>query len=132
MAKKHCQQVGRKDLLLLDRGYPAIWLFLFILSKKAQFCARVSVSQWNSVKGFLKSGKKEDIVELEINRLTKKKCSELKLSFSTLKVRLLRIDIGKEEPEVLITSLIDTKSYPYELFKELYFKRCQLRSIINV
>jgi len=39
------------------------------------------------------------------------------------KTQAIRIDLGSEEPEVLITSLMDTATYPHALFKELYHDR---------
>ena len=42
-AARHFQKLMPDDLLvLLDRGYPAYWLFNLILSLKAHFCVRVS------------------------------------------------------------------------------------------
>ena len=48
-AARHFALIGSGDLVLLDRGYPAFWLFVLILSRDAQFCARVSVGVWNVV-----------------------------------------------------------------------------------
>lgn len=42
LAAQHLLNVRSGDLILLDRGYPAWWLFSLILSKNAQFCARIS------------------------------------------------------------------------------------------
>jgi len=50
-------------------------------------------------------------------------CAQLGLPATPLKLRLIRIDLGTKEPEVLITSLMDTAAYPHALFKELYHDR---------
>lgn len=39
------------DLLLLDRGYPAYWIFNLILSRGGNFCAGIS-TQWKIVQRF--------------------------------------------------------------------------------
>jgi hypothetical protein len=38
-------------------------------------------------------------------------------------VRLVRVELPNGEPEILITSLLDTKKYPSKIFKSLYFQR---------
>lgn len=124
LAIAHCNHIGRGDLILLDRGYPSFWLFSLILQKQAQFCARVYAGTWTVVKRFLASGLQEQIVELVASPPSKEKCSELNLPTTPLKVRLIRIPLeDTEEAEVLITSLVDSSEYPYELFKELYCSR---------
>ncbi|MCP5117625.1 MAG: hypothetical protein GY953_42925, partial [bacterium] len=40
VAAKHLAHVKKGDLLLMDRGYPAFWLFAAILKRKADFCVR--------------------------------------------------------------------------------------------
>lgn len=42
---------------------------------------------------------------------------------ATMKVRLIRIDLPSGEIEILMTSLLDSKKYPTNIFKELYFIR---------
>lgn len=39
---KHMLKLMPNDLLLLDRGYPAYWIFNLIISQGANFCARIS------------------------------------------------------------------------------------------
>ena len=64
LAERHLKHIGKGDLLLLDRGYPAFWLFAAILDKEAHFCARLTVSEWKVAQKFVASGKKEQIVLL--------------------------------------------------------------------
>ena len=45
------------------------------------------------------------------------------LEISSLKLRLIRVELDTGETEVLITSLIDKKALPCELFRELYHLR---------
>ena len=47
---------------------------------------------------------------------------------STLKIRLLRITLNGGGIEVLATSLLDSKHYGNEVFKELYFKRWKIET----
>lgn len=123
LASKHFNHLQPKDLILLDRGYPAYWLFLLILSAKANFCARVSIKKWKIVRKFYKSGKKEKIIALYPPPTSKVKCKVLELEPVPLHLRLIRIELDTGETEILITSLLDETVYPYEIFSELYHDR---------
>ena len=124
LAAEHIEHISPADLVLFDRGYAAFWLFQLILRKKANFCARLPTDVWTKVVGdFLETDLKEQIIDLEPSFEAKKACEELGLPTTPIKVRLLRIDFDNDEFEVLITSLLDTKCFPYKLFKDLYHKR---------
>ena len=64
LAAQHLLNVMPNDLILLDRGYPAWWLFNSILSMNANFCARVSCTKWKAVRKFFRSGLSEKIIDL--------------------------------------------------------------------
>ena len=119
----HFEKIGPGDLALLDRGYPAFWLFALISSKDADFCARVPVGVWGVVDEFVASGHQEQIVDLSPCAPAIKKCQTRNLPTAPIKVRLLRIELDSGEVEVLLTSLLDTAHYPYSDFKALYHQR---------
>jgi len=109
------------DLLLLDRGYPAWWLFALILSMEAQFCARIS-NKWKIVRSFLTSGEKQRIILLTIPNTSVKQANDLGLDRKPLKLRLVRLG-SEDNPVVLITSLTDTVKYPHMQLSDLYHLR---------
>ena len=123
LAAKHLVHVQPDDLLLLDRGYPAFWLFGAILKQKAQFCARITVSKWTAVQKFVDSGKKEQYIYLHPWPAAKKQCEERNLLTDPIRVRLIRVELSSGEVEVLITSLLDGTRFPVSLFQELYHQR---------
>ena len=125
LAADHFRHLGKEDLLLLDRGYPAFWIFNGILDKGANLCARISSQFAPKIRAnFLQSGKQEDIVTITPSPATISKCRKRNLSAQPLHLRIIRIEIdGAEEPEVLLTSLLDTERFPYECFAELYHER---------
>jgi len=123
LAAEHLVHLRENDLVLLDRGYPAFWLFSAIRDTDAHFCSRMCLQEWNVVKQFLLSGLREQIVEIEPAYSAKKACDERGLSQTPIPVRLLRIELSDGQIEVLATSLLDQARYPYELFKELYIQR---------
>ena len=123
LAAQHFLKLLAGDLVLLDRGYPAYWLFNLILSLHANFCARISYKRWKIVKKFFNSGKQETIISLPVFPTSINMCREMGLELKPLKLRLIRINLPTGEVEILITSLIDKELYPYDIFAELYHER---------
>jgi len=122
LAAQHLLNVMPNDLILLDRGYPAWWLFNLILSMQANFCARVSCTKWKVVRKFFRSGLSEKVVTVPVHSTSVAQCRQMGLDTTPLKLRLIRIE-NDGKVAVLITSLIDTQKYPIELFSDLYHKR---------
>lgn len=110
------------DLLLLDRGYPAYWVFNLIMSQGGNFCARIS-TQWKIVRDFIESGVQETIIDLQPSFISKKECIKMGLDILPLRLRLVRVELESGQIEVLITSLTDMNKYRVEIFKDLYSKR---------
>jgi len=110
------------SLVLLDRGYPAFWLFKLILSERAHFCARVS-REWKIIRQFINSGKKEQIIQLKAIYSSIGHCRGIGLDSKPMILRLIRVELDSGEIEVLITSLTDKQTYSLEVFAELYHLR---------
>ena len=121
MAANHFLSLMPNDLMLMDRGYPAWWLFALILSINAHFCARIS-KKWKIVRSFLASGQHQCIRSLPIPSSSVKIARQMGLDLNPLKLRLIRID-NADKPIVLITSLTDQGQYPYPIFSDLYHQR---------
>jgi hypothetical protein len=123
LAAEHFAHLRLNDLVLLDRGYPAFWLFALILKQGAHFCARMKAGSWNIVKDFVASGLDEQIVVLQPNYIAQQECKKRKLSAKRMLIRLIRVELEDGEIEVLATSLLDHQTYPVSIFKELYHLR---------
>jgi hypothetical protein len=123
LAAAHFAYLCPDDLVLLDRGYPAFWLFALILGKNAQFCARMKLSGWTVVERFVASGLSEQIVSLQPAYAARKECHDRNLPVKPLAIRLVRVELEDGNVEVLATSLLDNQAYPVSLFKELYHRR---------
>lgn len=123
LAAFHFLKLLPQDLILMDRGYPAYWLFQLVLSMGANFCARISYKRWSVAKKFYLSGKKEQIVKIKSTPESIRKCFEMGLDKTPIKVRMLRIELDSGETEILVTSLMDMKKYSYDHFAELYHLR---------
>lgn len=123
-ACRHFKHLKSNDLLLLDRGYPAFWLFQLIIKSGAQFCARLQIDLWTKVKAqLLESPKNELLLKLEPSQISAQKCKELGLSLEPITLRFIKIKLDNGEYEILATTLTDCEKYSYDVFKELYFKR---------
>ena len=123
LAAKHFQHLDERDLVLLDRGYPAFWLFKLILFHKAHFCARISCKKWKTIRRFIRSGHNEQVIMLDIPATSIAACRKLQLDTLPIRLRLVRVELDSGETEVLVTSLTDTEKYPHHLFAELYHDR---------
>jgi len=123
VAANHFEHLTNQDLVLLDRGYPAFWLFKLILFYNAHFCSRISIKKWKIVREFISSGKQDQIVSIEPPTTSIVACQEYGLDLCPMKLRLIRVELDSGEPEVLITSLLDSETYPTDLFAELYHDR---------
>ena len=123
MAAKHFENLTSQDLVLLDRGYPAFWLLKLILSYNAHFCSRISIKKWKIIREFISSGKQDQIVSINAPATSISACQKYGLEQSPIKLRLIRVELNSGEPEVLITSLLDSEKYPTYLFADLYHDR---------
>ena len=123
LAAEYLLYSRQDDLFLYDRGYPAFWLFAFHAQEQRHYCARVRHDFHSEVKAFVADGAKERIVVLTPNTASVRQCREGHLPADPLRVRLIRVELESGEVEVLITSLLDTKAYPYRAFAKLYALR---------
>lgn len=123
LAARHITKLLPNDLLLLDRGHPAFWLFKLIFLWDGNFCARVPYNTWKITRKFYNSGEKDTIVKLECSCASAKKCHEEGLDKKPMRVRLVRVELENGETEVLITSLTDRKTFDAGMFEDLYHLR---------
>ena len=120
---KHLNAMKPGDLLLLDAGYPAFWVFAELMARKIDWCARASLQTWTVISDFVASGNGQSIVTLTPHSTARKDCQDRGLSTTPIKVRLVRVVLQDGSIEVLITSLLDTEVYLHEEFQELYHLR---------
>jgi hypothetical protein len=122
MALRHLTKTQAGDLVVYDRGYPAVWFYKYHRLKNVDFCMRI-VKGSNVVKAFLESGKYSDIVDFPCLEKSLRRCRKDKISTESLQLRLVRVDLPSGEPEILVSSLTDIQAYPTALFADLYFQR---------
>lgn len=54
-------QLSVNDLLIMDRGFPAIWLFTLLQQRGLPFLARMDGNQWPVVETFLQTDQVETV-----------------------------------------------------------------------
>ncbi len=117
------------DLLVLDRGYPAWWLFALFAQRGVAFCARLDSCGYAKVKQFSRSGAAEQIIKVPLQgtALAKsRKAGGQAEPGTVLRLRLVRMVLSTGCSEVLITSLLDTVAYPAAEFGALYHARWRI------
>jgi hypothetical protein len=117
---KHLPKVERRDILLLDRGYPGTALFPGLQSKGIHFIVRMR-EHWLPVKEFRESHKRDTIVTTTV---PDKYFESYKQQFPSMKkeikCRLVKIALENGQDEILATSLLDTAKYKLPEIGELY------------
>lgn len=122
-AIEHLKHVACNALMIYDRGYPALWLMQAHLERTIDFCMRCPWNLYNETRDFYLGHQREAIVTLTAKGDSRKKCHDNGVSDHPLKVRLVRVDLPKGEKEILITSVLDSKTIGAKGFKELYHAR---------
>lgn len=130
LAIDHLKKCSKNDLVIFDRGYPGFPLIYEYNKKKVDFVIRAKISFNNLTQSFFESGENSRIVEI----MSAKKKSFSGLSYSRkskVKVRLIRVELGEGNIEILITSLLDETIYEHAIFKDLYFKRWKVETFYD-
>ncbi len=121
LAIMQLDHVKEKDLVVLDRGYGARWLFYLIQQKKADYIVRIQHNFGQDIDSFWEENDTERIIDvLELPKKSKKRLRELGLDFKPFKFRLVKIILSTGETEVLATSLLDSEKFDSKFLKETY------------
>ena len=120
--------VAALDWLVVDRGFPAVWLFAYLTPLGRSFLARIDGAHWPEVQAFLRSGRHEAVFE---RRITPNSCRQartlgLKLTGKTLACRWVRVVLPNGRIAVLATSLLDSSAFPATELASLYHARWRI------
>ena len=113
------------DLLIMDRGFPAIGLCVVLLQRGLPFLARIDGAQWPEVEALARSGPAELIVQRPVTAQARKqaRAAGAELDLKTVTFRLIRVALPNGRIEILATSLTDATAFPAAEFAELYQER---------
>jgi len=123
MLFEHLDKLRHNDILVLDRGYPACWLFAALIQRERHFCMRTDSLNFSAIHAFRRSGLAEQIVTLPAP--CKQDAIDYETAATPCKVRLIRQVFG-HKVRILVTSLLDMAAYPAADFGALYHSRWRI------
>ncbi|MBB6582008.1 IS4 family transposase [Ralstonia solanacearum] len=124
MLFEHLDLLGKGDLLVLDRGYPASWLVAALQMRSIGFCMRIDNAGGNAVRSFVRSGACDAIVTLPApNRAD---ATDYEVQRAPVTVRLIRCTTPQGLVRVLATNLLDANTWPADDFSALYHQRWRI------
>lgn len=110
-------------IVILDRLYAAYIILATLIKKKNDFIIRCPISHsFRAVEEFRRSQDQESLISISVGRDARKRVQSARLP-EVITVRAIKVQLDTGELEILLTSLLDCKKYPINLFKDLYFKR---------
>jgi hypothetical protein len=116
-------------LVIFDRGYPSLELIVYLLKNDIKFLMRSNTLFLKEVNDAVNAGKSDTIVKISLKRFSSAAKTELKHLCPGIDInkiisfRVVVVVLSTGEKEILLTSLLDKKQYPYKIFLELYFNR---------
>jgi hypothetical protein len=130
MALLHRSQWRKNDLVIYDRGYPSFGFIYEHINAGVDCLIRAKTVHSSQVRAFVAGGKRSlvTLMDPDQDKSFKGKNYSRKTS---IRVRLLRVELPGGEIEVLITTLLDSRKYSSKLFMELYFMRWGIETFID-
>jgi hypothetical protein len=111
------------DILVFDRGYPAVWLMALLTKLGFKYCFRLN-SLWKDAAKLTKSNTNDiDWVAERSSRSNKHRYEEFDLPDKVEDLRLVCIKLVSGEKEVLATNLKNRETITVKDLKELYQMR---------
>jgi hypothetical protein len=128
------RHLGNTDLLIMDRGFPAVWLFALLQQLGIAFLARMDGTQWPDIEAFARSGQNERVIQRPVTNQIRKQAlvAGAELSAKTVTIRLIRVVLPTGRIEILATSLTDTIAFPAAEFAGLYHERWGIEEAYKV
>ena len=110
------------DLLLADRNFPGLAIFAAVLARKADFLFRLPSKRYDKYKRLPTHSTRADEWHLDLPLPLKLRKQYPQLP-KCLKVRVIEYQRSGFRVSWLITSLLDTETYPHEELVDLYHQR---------
>jgi len=121
---KHVKKVHPGDLLLLDRGYPSISLLFLLHAMGVEFCMRMKEDWWLKVKEFKDSRETDRLVYFSLPKTDRELLKAYpEVINEQLCCRLVCVDLGNGDKEILCTSLTAAEKFHADEIAELYHFR---------
>ena len=132
VVKKWISGMKSDELNIYDRLFPGLSFQYLHHYYNTEYVMRCKIGHSNRVKDFVKSEEKERTENWKLSSTAVSELRGMGLEVdeqTTIRVRLLRVELADGEVEILLTSLVDRKKYPHEIFKALYFQRWGVETV---
>jgi len=124
LGRKHFEHLKEGDVVLYDRYYPAIWLFLVLQSKGVDFVGRIDPKKWKTVDKLVQSGEMEGVLEFTVTKDYYPILAQFGIKERKIRCRIIVTDqVENGEKLILCTSFFDKTEFTSELLTELYRNR---------
>jgi len=126
-----------KDIFLLDRGYPSVYLLLKMLVFGYDFVVRCNGETFlKEVSEFAASGADEGIIEINLHEGERKSNERIQqlvgeYNVHTLRLRIVKIILPGGTTEYLLTSLLERKEWSIADLGEVYHLRWNEETYFN-
>lgn len=139
LADKHLNKIKEltpavRNIILMDRGYPSLYLFTRMLDLGHDFVVRCNdMSFIREIKEFARSEETDKIIEVDLTSRLRKYLSMGKLANRPDRIilRAVKIKLTTGVTEYLISSLTDKIAFTKDDLKELYHLRWDEETYFN-
>ena len=119
---RHLSLTDVGDIIILDRAYADYSVMAALPAHRRDFVIRLPRRSFRAVAPFWTSPERDQVVTLTLPRSQRRFVTAQDLP-SSLRVRLIKVDLPTGEQEVLATSLLDAAAYPHTEMQRLYALR---------
>jgi hypothetical protein len=123
LCEDHLNYIQSGDVILFDRYYASVWLFLVLEKMGADFIMRLDEKHWNAAKELIQDNEYDRTVEFKVSPGHLEILKEYGVSETKIKCRLVRQKLKNGGEMVVCTSLNDKEAYTKEDIVEAYGKR---------
>lgn len=123
LCKGHLDSLQSGDILLCDRYYASVWLFVVLQKLGIDFVIRLNEEHWTAAKQLVSGKVNEKTVEFQVSSNHLKLLQEFNVTETKIKCRLIRTTLNSGEKMVLCTSLTQRDMHDRQSILELYGKR---------
>lgn len=125
-----------KDIKLLDRGYPSVYLYAKMLVFGDNFVVRCNAEYLKEVKAFAHSTATDQIIEIDLRTSERMRNTSLQQlvqehSLPILRLRIVKIVLDNGTTEYLLTSLLDQEIFSVDDLKRIYHLRWNEETYFN-
>jgi hypothetical protein len=123
MCEDHLDYIQSGDVVLFDRYYASVWLFLVLEKMGVDFVMRLNEKHWNAAKALVQDNADDRIVEFKVSPEHISLLKKYGVSDTTIKCRIVREKLKNGNEMVVCTSLKEKEVYTNEDIIEVYRKR---------